>query len=174
MQAPWHNAVSAARAATMFTPGAEMSGLRTPSIRGPKLVKIGIGQSSARLADAPTVRAASATPGVATLRPGPPLLPAAITNRAPVAAVRLLTAWLIGSVPSLRQSGGPQPRLIETMSASCSWAAHSMPAITAEVGQPPPSSQTLPTSRSAPGATPWYWPPDAAPDPAMVEATWVP
>ena len=36
------------------------------------------------------------------------------------------------------------------------------------------SSQTLPSSSVASGATPRYLPPEAAPLPAMVEATWVP
>ena len=35
-------------------------------------------------------------------------------------------------------------------------------------------AQTLPTSSFAPGATPRYLPPDAAPLPTMVDATWVP
>ena len=38
----------------------------------------------------------------------------------------------------------------------------------------PESSQTLPSSSFASGATPLYLPPEAAPLPAMVDATWVP
>lgn len=38
----------------------------------------------------------------------------------------------------------------------------------------PQSSSTLPFRSRAPGATPLYFPPDFAPLPATVDATWVP
>src|SRR5690606_40510755 len=98
-----------------------------------------------------------------------PELPAAITYRVPYWAVSSLTAWLSGSVPSV----APPPRLMFTTRAP-ETAAHSIPSRMALFGQLPPSLQTLPISRSAPGATPGRSPFDAAPVPAMVAATWVP
>ncbi len=58
-----------------------------------------------------------------------------------------------------------------TMSACWSTAAHSMPASTQESWPEPSSESTLPMCRSAPGATPFSLPSDAAPVPAMVDAT---
>ncbi len=54
-------------------------------------------------------------------------------------------------------------------------AAHCMPAMTQE-SWPEPSAppRTLPTNRSAPGATPLLSPPEAAPEPTIVPATCVP
>ena len=49
-----------------------------------------------------------------------------------------------------------------------------MPAMIQESWPKPSLPRTLPTTRSAPGATPFSVPPEAAPVPAMVEATWVP
>ena len=66
---------------------------------------------------------------------------------------------------------GP-PRLMLTTVAPCS-AAHCMPARIHDSAQPN-STHTLPSSSCAPGATPVYRPLEAAPVPAMVEATWVP
>ena len=54
------------------------------------------------------------------------------------------------------------------------WAAHSMPAMIHESWPYPSSPSTLPTISEAPGATPFSAPPDAAPDPPMVDSTWVP
>ncbi|KMS89610.1 hypothetical protein ACZ91_19535 [Streptomyces regensis] len=50
----------------------------------------------------------------------------------------------------------------------------SMPAMICDIAPEPELSSTLPTSRSASGATPRSLPPDAAPVPATVEAVWVP
>jgi hypothetical protein len=49
-----------------------------------------------------------------------------------------------------------------------------MPAMTPESLPEPLSSSTLPSRMAAPGATPRYLPPDFAPVPATIEATWVP
>ena len=70
--------VPAARAPTMLTPGATMSGLiaRLPG-RGPRLEK---NASRSRPSTAPTVRAAVAAPGEETVSSDGPLFPAAITN----------------------------------------------------------------------------------------------
>ncbi len=119
---------------------------------------------------APTVSAASAAPGE-PMDDGAPVLPAAMTNRAPVSRDRLSTASAIGSVPSL---GSVEPRLMETMSASTSRAAHSMPAMICDSLPEPESFSTLPIARSAPGATPFSLPSEAAPLPPTVEATCVP
>ncbi len=62
---------------------------------------------------------------------------------------------------------------METMSAPSAFA-HSMASMIPESAPEPSSLRTLPTSRSAAGATPLFAPSDAAPDPAMVEATCVP
>src|SRR5690606_27901472 len=155
--------VPAARAATMPTPGAAMSGFsaRSPQ-RGPRLEKFA-GRSV--LSVAATVRAASAGPGELTVRSPLPRLPAATTTSAPVAAVNSLTAWLSGSVPSV----GWPPMLNETMSAPICRVAHSIPAIIDENGQLPASVQTRPLINVAPGATPMWRPSEAAPLPAMVE-----
>ena len=55
-----------------------------------------------------------------------------MTNSEPVLAVRLSTAWLTTSVPSLACQ---LDRLIDTTAASISVAAHSIPAIIEESGQ---------------------------------------
>ncbi len=152
----------------MPTPGADRSGLRALSpYRGPALVN-----QAARSAEstAPTVRAESAAPGE-PMEDGEPVLPAAITNRAPVSADRVSTARAMGSVPSL---GSVEPRLMETMSAFTSRAAHSMPAMISDSLPKPSSERTLPTARVAPGATPFSLPSEAAPLPPTVEATCVP
>src|SRR5690606_26360209 len=142
--------VPSARAATMSTPGAAMSGLSPMSQwRGPRLENHAIPSC---LSVAATARAESAAAGAVTVR-GRPLLPAATTNRAPVLAVSWSTARLSGSVPSL----GPAPRLIDTMSASIVTAAHSMPAMIDEYGQPA-APHTRPLTSVAPGATPRYRP----------------
>ena len=123
------------------------------------------------MSTAATVNAASAAPGeVTVLAPGP-LFPAATTNSAPVAVDRSLTAWLKGSVPSV---GASVPRLIETIRARSDVVAHSIPSMIEDSEPEPPSPRTLPMTRPAPGATPLYFPAAAAPEPAMVEATWVP
>ncbi len=99
-----------------------------------------------------------------------PELPAATTNSAPVSAVSLFTACDMGSVPSL---GNGSPRLMLITSAPL-FAAHSMPAMIPDSLPPPESSSTLPFSSFASGATPWYFPPDFAPLPVMIDATCVP
>jgi hypothetical protein len=53
-------------------------------------------------------------------------------------------------------------------------AIHSIPAMMAESGNSPLSSQTWPMASRALGATPAYFPSDAAPVPAMIDATCVP
>lgn len=100
--------------------------------------------------------------------PGPEL-PAAITKRAPVEADSSSTVSVRGSEAAYAVS----PSDMEMTSAPES-AAHSMPAMTQEDCPKPVLSSTLPTIRSAPGATPLYLPPDAAPDPTIVDATCVP
>lgn len=115
------------------------------------------------------VSACSAEPGEPMV-PAPYALPAAMTNSGPPSAEREFTAWDIGSVPS---SGTGDPRLMETTSAP-SALAHSMASMIPESAPEPSSLRTLPTSRSAAGATPLLAPSEAAPDPAMVEATCVP
>jgi hypothetical protein len=152
----------------MSTPGAVISGLiaKSPS-RGPRPENAA---SVSDLSTAPTVRASAAAPGAATVWSLGPLFPAATTNKVPYVRLRLFTAWLIGSLPSL----GPLPRLILTTSAPSSLAAHSIPAMIHEVEPEPESPRTLPLSKLAPGATPFLRPPDAAPEPAIVSATWVP
>ena len=93
-----------------------------------------------------------------------------MTNRAPVSALSVFTAWLIGSLPSV----GPAPRLMLIDLGVLVPAAHSMPARIQESWPLPSSARTLPMCRAAPGATPFSLPPEAAPVPAMVDATWVP
>ena len=152
----------------MPTPGAVTSGLTAPSpSRGPRLEKPA--RESSR-STAPTVSAASAVPGEPMVDwPLAPSLPAAMTNSESVDAVSALTAWLMGSVPSV----GPPPRLMLITLAS--WAAaHSMPSMTEDSVPYPLSSSTLPTSSSASAATPRMDPPDAAPVPPTVAATCVP
>ena len=80
-----------------------------------------------------------------------------------------VTAWLIGSLPSV----GQPPRLMLTTRARCR-AAHSIPAMIPDSLPKPKSSSTLPLSRLASKATPLRSPPDRAPVPATIEATWVP
>lgn len=99
------------------------------------------------------------------------MFPAATTKSAPVSLDRVLTACAMGSVPSL---GSVVPRLMDTMSAPTSRAAHSIPAMICDSLPEPWSSSTLPTASAAPGATPFSAPSDAAPVPATVEATCVP
>ena len=151
-------------AATICHPGAVRSGLSAPSIRGPRLEKDA--NRSVR-STAPTVSAESALPGDQIDR-STPALPAEITNRVPNWAVRFSTACSTGSNPAVSNP----PRLMLMTSAPCS-AAHCMPARIDDSGQPS-RTHTLPSSSCAPGATPRYWPPEAAPLPAMVDATWVP
>ncbi|MGY3060769.1 hypothetical protein ACVWZD_005014 [Streptomyces sp. TE3672] len=117
--------VPLAAAAVMSTPGPVMSGLTAPSpMRGPTLEKSAIWSSSST---APTVSAASALPGDATVPWPGPLLPAATANRTPFSAESLSTWASRGSVPGV---SGP-PRLILMMSAP--WAtAQSTPARTLE------------------------------------------
>lgn len=144
-----------------------MSGLAAPSpIRGPRLEKLAM---SPFLSTAATVRASSAEPGETTFLAMRPELLTATTNRVPVARLSSLSAWLIGSVPSV----GSPPRLMLTTLAP-EWAAQSMAAMIPSSGHCPLSSQTLPTSSLAPGATPLRSPLDAAPLPRTVAATWVP
>ncbi|CAM5583049.1 hypothetical protein SGRIM128S_06107 [Streptomyces griseomycini] len=154
-----------AEAAVMSTPGAVTSGLMAPSpTRGPVEEK---SASPSLPSTAPTVRAASALPG--ELTDWGPELPAAMAKRMPFSADSLFTAASSGSTSAV----SPPPRLMLTMSAPCA-AAHSMPARMPESSPEPESSRTLPLRILAPGATPLYLPPDLAPVPAAVAATWVP
>ncbi len=135
-------------AATMLTPGAVMSGLTALSLgRGPRLENAA---SSSSASTAPTARAAFAMAGAPTVPvPYSPSLPAATTKSVPLLADRSLMAAIAGSV----SSAGP-PRLMLTTLAWTVLTAQSMPARTAEVGQEPVLSQTLPTASDASGATP--------------------
>ena len=92
-----------------------------------------------------------------------------MTKSAPVDSLSESTARAIGSVPSLASG---LPRLIETTSARP--APHSIPSMIQDSAPEPASLRTLPIARSAPGATPFSFPSEAAPVPATVEATWVP
>src|SRR2546423_1163698 len=150
----------------MFTPGATISGFPRPApTGGPALEKPAIRSC---LSTAPTVSALVAVPGELTpMRV--PLLPAATTKSVPVCAVNAFSSSLTGSVPSV----GSLPRLMLTTLAPLV-AAHSMPAMIQESRPLPSSVSTLPTMSFAPGATPLYRPPDAAPEPTIVDATWVP
>src|SRR5207248_2630675 len=150
----------------MFTPGATISGFAAPSpSRGPRLEK---SASRSCLSTAPTVSALDAAPGDSMLT-AVPSLPAATTNSLPVCAVSASRSRLTGSVPSV----GWLPRLMLTTLAPLV-AAHSIPAMIQESSPLPSSVSTLPTISFAPGATPRYFPPEAAPDPVMMDATWVP
>ncbi len=93
-------------------------------------------------------------------------MPAAVTNSEPVSAVSSFALADNGSVPS---DGSSLPRLMLTTLALTSRAAHSMPARIALSRHQVPS-QTRPTARFAPFATPEYF----TPRPAIVEATCVP
>ena len=62
---------------------------------------------------------------------------------------------------------------METTSALLS-TAHCIPAMIHEVAPEPLSLSTLPFSSAAPGATPFFLPPLAAPEPPAVERVWVP
>ncbi|MDQ1049292.1 hypothetical protein QFZ76_007528 [Streptomyces sp. V4I2] len=96
-------------------------------------------------------------------------MPEAITKSVPVDADSSSTVSLSGSE-------GPEavpPRDMETMSAPDS-AAHCMPAMIHDDWPEPALLRTLPTISSAPGATPLRLPSEAAPEPAIVDATWVP
>ncbi len=164
----WPIVVPAARAATMSTPGAVTSGLTASSPgRGPRPEKSA--RESSR-STAPTVRAASAAAGDPIVPWPGPALPAATTNSAPEAAESSFSVRLIGSVPSL---GASEPSDMLTTSAPRA-TAHSMPSMTWDSVPKPSSPRTLPISRSAPGATPLRAPPEAAPEPPTIEATWVP
>ena len=114
------------------------------------------------------VSARSAEPGEPMVS-GAYALPAATTKSAPVSSEMVLSASDMGSWPS---EACDEPRLIETMSACA--PAHSMASMIHESWPEPSAPSTLPTSRSAPSATPRWVPPLAAPVPAIVEATWVP
>ncbi|GAA4941961.1 hypothetical protein GCM10023238_04670 [Streptomyces heliomycini] len=119
-------AVPPARAATMSTPGAVMSGLTASSpTRGPRLEKEAIRSD---LSTAPTVGAASALPGELTEYLPPPLLPAAMTKSVPVSSARVLTASSSGSMPGV----SAPPMLMLTTSAFFSSAAHCIAASVAD------------------------------------------
>lgn len=108
-------------------------------------------------------------PGVPTVCSRGPELPDATTKRAPVDADS-------SSTVSLSTSEGPvavPPSDMETIFAP-ERAAHSMPAMIQDDWPRPALFSTLPTSSSAPGATPLRLPWEAAPEPAIVDATWVP
>ncbi len=157
-----------ADAAEIATPGAAISGLRVcEPVTGPRLEKFAVESSRST---APTVSTPGAQPGEETVLREGPRFPAATTNNVSLFCASSAAAWAIGSVQS---PGSAEPRLMETTSALFS-TAHSMPAMIQEIAPDPPSSRTLPTIRSAPGATPFFLPPLAAPDPPTVDATWVP
>ncbi len=119
----------AARAATISTPGAVMSGLIAPSpTRGPRLEK---SASASSRSTAPTASAASAVPGEPT-EPSAPSLPAAITKSVPCCSVSVPTASSSGSTSGV----SPPLRLMLTTVACCSAAAHCMPARMADSVQP--------------------------------------
>lgn len=159
-------ATPAAAAAVIDTPGAVMSGLTALSpVRGPTLEKSAIRSSSST---APTVRAASALPGEATVPRSGPLLPAAIANSTPFSAETLLTWASSGSIPGVSRP----PRLM--LMTSAPWAtAQSTPAMMPESSPTPRSSSTFALISRAPGATPLNRA-SLAPVPAAVEATCVP
>lgn len=161
--------VPAALAATMPVPGAEISGLRAASLRrGPRHEPGFIEPSRCRF---PTASASSAAAGEVTLDGElSKQLPAATTKSVPVSRLIRLTACDRSSVPSV---GSRLPRLMLITEAPCA-AAHSIPAMMPEKEPLPESSSTLPFSRVASGATPLYLPPEAAPVPAVMLATWVP
>ncbi len=140
-------ATPAAAAAVIDTPGAVMSGLTALSpVRGPTLEKSAIRSSSST---APTVRAASALPGDATVPRSGPLLPAAIANSTPFSAETLLTWASNGSIPGVSRP----PRLM--LMTSAPWAtAQSTPAMMLESSPTPRSSSTFALISRAPGATP--------------------
>ncbi len=143
-----------------------MSGLSEPLVSGPRLENDAV---ASLWSTAATARAEGAAAGLETVFGAGPSLPAAMTNSAPVSAVRRSTARLDGSSPL----PGPLPRLmLITLAPVC--AAHSMAPMTADVLPWPFLSSTLPTTSCAPGATPLYFPPEAAPLPTTVSATWVP
>ena len=127
-----------------------------------------------RASTAPAVSALVATPGDSTV-PGPswPRLPAATTNSVPSAALSESSPCDTGSVPSSQMTGELKPRLMLTIFACCA-AAHCMPAMTCDSVPLPSSARTFPISSWAPVATPWCWPPDAVPEPAMIDAVQVP
>jgi hypothetical protein len=151
-------------AAVTSTPGAARSGLSAWSpVRGPMLENHALWSTPSTAA---TVSASSAAPGALTVN-SEPLFPAAITNRAPSSRVSSSTACDSGSSPSVKSGS---PRLMLTTSARA--AAHSMPSMIQEDCPKPSSPSTFPTTSSAPGATPLLSPADAAPEPAIVEATW--
>ncbi len=158
--------VPAAAAAVTATPGAVRSGLTAPSpIRGPALENSAIRSSSST---APTVSAASALPGEATVPRSGPLLPEATANRTPFSAETLFTCASIGSIPA----ESALPRLM--LMTSAPWAtAQSTPAMMPESSPTPWSSSTLALISCAPGATPLNRA-SFAPVPAAVEATCVP
>ncbi|MDQ0894335.1 hypothetical protein QFZ26_001890 [Agromyces ramosus] len=153
----------------MPTPGAVISGFSTwVPATGPRLEKSAVVSSRST---APTVSAAGAHPGVDTVLSAGPSLPAAITKRLSLVSE---SDWVAMAIGSTHPSTGPVlPRLMDTTSAPCA-TAHSMPAMIPEVDPEPPSVSTLPTSRSARGATPWFAPSLARPDPPTVDATCVP
>ncbi len=151
----------------MSTPGAVTSGLRAPSMPGPRLEK---SASTSLSSTAPTVRAAAALPGEPMVcSPKSPSLPAAMANRTPFSSESLFTPASSASIAGV----SPPPRLM-LMTSAPSAAAHSMPARISESLPNPPSSRTLPLRIFAPGATPLYLPPDFLPVPAAMEATCVP
>lgn len=121
--------VPPACAAMMSTPGAVRSGLIawSPS-RGPRLENPATWSWSST---APTVRAASALPGLET-GARLPLLPAEMTNKVPVRSDSVFTACSTGSSSGV----SVLPRLRLTTLALTSVAAHSMPARIAESRAP--------------------------------------
>ena len=146
-----------------------MSGLSASSfMRGPALEK---SASWSELSTAPTVSAASAAPGAPMVDGSGPLLPAAMTKSAPVSARQLvdgLAQRVVLGVP------GADAQAHADHLGALVRAAHSMPAMIPESLPAAVVVEDLADHRSAPGATPFSLPPEAAPVPAMVEATWVP
>ncbi|RPK83889.1 hypothetical protein EES45_05505 [Streptomyces sp. ADI97-07] len=155
----------AAFAAMMPTPGAVMSGFSEPSAVGPVLENSAI--RSLR-STAPTVSAEAALPGEPIVEAPGPSLPAAITKSMPLLADMRSTAASSGSFSAV--SSPPRERLATRAPLS---AAHCIPAMMPESSPVPSSFRTLTSMIFAPGATPLCLP-DFTPEPATVDATWVP
>src|SRR5690606_30800017 len=85
------------------------------------------------------------------------------------------TARLRGSFLYPFSAGAPRERLITLIFRFFLFSTtHWIPAITREIGPPPSWSRTFTPTRSDPGATPTYFPPEAQPLPAILPATWAP
>ncbi len=141
----------------------ETSGLMLPSRLGPRELNEAM---TSFLSTAPTVITLGSSPGQATdLAPGP-LLPAAMTQVTPALMAASRASSLACECVLL-------PSDME-MTWAPFWTAHWMPLMMLLFWPEPSLPSTLATIRLASGATPLYWPLEAAPVPAMVLDTWVP